>query len=1096
MKLKLQYFYLILFLFSAFCSFGQSEKWVLVSEKENNFSKKELKLRKNIPVKSKVYSLNYNAFEKNVKNILSKGRNVIQFPTAKGVEAFSIKEAPSMATELSEKFPMIKSFVGKGIDDPSKTVRFSFGTDGLHIIVFSAGDKTFYVDPYTNDNNMYIAYSKGDLSKIQSDFECMVDNEIKSNNNFSTNNANDGLLRTYRLALVCSGEYAQFHLNRQGVPSSATDAEKKAAVLSAMNTSMTRINGVYERDLGVKMEIVANNDKVIFLDASTDNITDGDAGTMINQVQTICDSEIGDADYDIGHIFSTGGSGLAGLGVVCVSGQKARGVTGIGTPVNDPYDIDYVAHEMGHQFGATHTQNNSCNRTNSTAVEPGSASTIMGYAGICAPNVQNNSDDHFHAVSIDQMWSTIQSSASCGATTSNGNSTPTSNAGEDHTIPKSTPFVLRGSGTDADSGNVLTYNWEQTDTEIATMPPTPTNTGGPAFRSISSSTSPNRYMPNLATVVAGNTSNTWEVVPSVSRDMNFSLVVRDNNAGGGNSERDNMKVTVDENAGPFLVTSQTTGITWDAGSTKTVTWDVAGTNTGDVNTPKVNIILSIDGGITFPYTLASDVDNDGSHSFTVPVTGGGDTTEARIIVEGKDNIFFAMNSSNFTIQESEFALAVASPEASVCSPNDAVYDITYNTFLGFTGTSTFSVSNLPTNATATFNPVTVSADGTPVTLTVSGISGVAPGAYDFKIIATSGAISKDADVRLEVFNGVPGNVTLTAPTDGNVDESITPTLAWDADDNSASYEIEVALDNTFTTIVNSGSSSSSSYVPSGLNQTTTYYWRVRGKSPCGTGSFSSVFSFTTLSCTACASVGNTTYDTSTTLVKFNTIDNATTKRDATGSRQGYFDYTAISTAVKRGETHEITIHVNTDDGAQQYTVHSFVWIDWNQDCNFDEANEAYDMGSATSTDDGPTDLSPLSITIPPGANLGSTVMRVSSKYNIDPIPCDTNFDGEVEDYTIIVEEATASIEDFAFSGFNIYPNPSKGEFNLNFEVVNTEKVSIQLFDIRGRLIGEKNFFDTNAKFSEQINFDKTSAGLYLVKITNGNKQTTRKLIIE
>jgi hypothetical protein len=257
-----------------------------------------------------------------------------------------------------------------------------------------------------------------------------------------------------------------------------------------------------------------------------------------------------------------------------------------------------------------------------------------------------------------------------------------------------------------------------------------------------------------------------------------------------------------------------------------------------------------------------------------------------------------------------------------------------------------------------------------------------------------------------------------------------------------------------------------------------------------------VFSFTTLSCTACASVGTTTYDTSTTLVKFNTIDNATTKRDATGSRQGYFDYTAISTAVKRGETHEITIHVNTDDGAQQYTVHSFVWIDWNQDCNFDEANEAYDMGSATSTDDGPTDLSPLSITIPPGANLGSTVMRVSSKYNIDPIPCDTNFDGEVEDYTIIVEEATASIEDFAFSGFNIYPNPSKGEFNLNFEVVNTEKVSIQLFDIRGRLIGEKNFFDTNAKFSEQINFDKTSAGLYLVKITNGNKQTTRKLIIE
>jgi hypothetical protein len=146
-------------------------------------------------------------------------------------------------------------------------------------------------------------------------------------------------------------------------------------------------------------------------------------------------------------------------------------------------------------------------------------------------------------------------------------------------------------------------------------------------------------MPNLATVVAGATSNTWEVVPSVAREMNFSLVVRDNNPGGGNSKRDNMTVTVDADAGPFVVTSQTTNVTWDAGSTKTVTWNVAGTNTGNVNTPKVNILLSIDGGATFPYPLASNVDNDGSHTFTVPVTGGGDTTEARIIVEGKDNIF-------------------------------------------------------------------------------------------------------------------------------------------------------------------------------------------------------------------------------------------------------------------------------------------------------------------------------------------------------------------------------------------------------------------------------------------------------------------------
>jgi hypothetical protein len=895
------------------------------------------------------------------------------------------------------------------------------------------------------------------------------------------------------LAIVCSGEYAQFHLTRQGVSATAPDAEKKAAVLSAMNTSMTRINGVYERDLGVKMEIVADNDKVIFLDPATDNITDGNAQTMINQVQTICDSQIGDANYDIGHVFSIGGSGLASLGVVCVTGQKARGVTGIASPVNDPYDIDYVAHEIGHQFGANHTQNNSCNRNSLTAVEPGSASTIMGYAGICTPNVQNNSDDHFHAVSIDEMWATIESSATCATTTSNGNSAPTSNAGDDHTIPKSTPFVLRGVGTDTDAGNVLSYNWEQTDTEIATMPPVATNTGGPTFRSLPSSTSPNRYMPNLATVVAGATSNTWEVVPSVAREMNFSLVVRDNNPGGGNSKRDNMTVTVDADAGPFVVTSQTTNVTWDAGSTKTVTWNVAGTNTGNVNTPKVNILLSIDGGATFPYPLASNVDNDGSHTFTVPVTGGGDTTEARIIVEGKDNIFYAMNSSNFSIQESEFALDVTNPEVSVCSPNEAVYNIIYNTFLGFTDTSTFSTSGLPSGATAVFNPTTATADDTAVTLTLSGIAGVAQGSYNFKISAASGTINKEAEVILKVFDGVPGNLTLTAPSDGSTDQSISPTLTWETDENAASYDIEVATDSAFTSIVISENSISNSFGTSGLNQTTTYYWRVKAKNPCGEGAFSSVFSFTTLSCSVCTSSGNATFDTSTTLVKFNSIDNATAKENG-----GYSDYTTISTSVKRNETHPITVHVNTDDSPPiQYTVHSFVWIDWNQDCDFDDPNEAYDLGQATGTSDGPTNLSPLSITIPSGASLGSTIMRVSTEWNENPSSCTSStFDGEVEDYTLIVEDAVASIEDVAFSGFNLYPNPSKGIFNLNFEVFTTDKVTVQLFDLRGRLVHQRNFFDTNAVFSEQINFDKASAGLYLVKVTNGSKQTTRKLIIE
>ena len=293
------------------------------------------------------------------------------------------------------------------------------------------------------------------------------------------------------MALACSGEYAQFHLTNQSIPASATDEQKKAAVLSAMNTTMTRVNGVFEIDIAVKMVLVGDNDRIVFLDADTDNITDGNPISMINEVQTICDAQIGNANYDIGHIFSIGGDGLAGGGVVCITGQKARGVTGRSQPIGDAYDIDYVAHEIGHQFGANHTQNKDCNRNNATAVEPGSASTIMGYAGICPPNIQSKSDAYFHAVSIAEMLGTIQSSATCATVTNTGNTAPIANAGANFNIPKSTPFVLTGIATDVDGIESLTYNWEQIDNEVAIiMPPEASSSGGPMFRSLPSKSSP------------------------------------------------------------------------------------------------------------------------------------------------------------------------------------------------------------------------------------------------------------------------------------------------------------------------------------------------------------------------------------------------------------------------------------------------------------------------------------------------------------------------------------------------------------------------------------------------------------------------------
>lgn len=634
--------------------YSQRNFWQLSSDEEvASLDKKE---RGSIVLEYHVFALDFAGIKNALSTAVSRESGlpsdlILAFPNPNGeLEYFRVYEASIMHKELADRYPDIKSYIGIGLDDKTAMIRFSTTIFGFHGMTFSGKLGTSYIDPYTTDLNYYIVYAKKNTMTTNT-FECLVESSPEPQQEvfFSPRNntqalANNGIFRTYRLAMACTTEYAAFHVNAAGL-NGGTESQKKAAVLAAMNVTMTRVNGIYERDMALTMQLVPNNDNIIFI--TSDNFSNNNAEQLIIQSQTVIDGFIGSANYDIGHTVSTGGGGLAQMYSPC-SPNKARGVTGTNQPVGDPFDVDYVAHEMGHQWGANHTFNNFCggNRNNSTAVEPGSGSTIMGYAGICPPNVQGNSDAHFHAVSLAEMDNFVNGQGSCSVNTSTNNMAPVITSIPNYTIPYGTAFVLRGNATDVDS-STLTYCWEQTNPQVSTQPPLPTNTTGPNFRSYPPSDSPNRYMPRIQNILAGNLTPTWEVVPFVGRSMNFALTVRDNDGPfGGQTARANMTVTTSGTIGPFSVTSQNTSTAWTTYTTQTITWDVAGTTNAPVNTSHVNIRLSIDGGMTYPILLAENTPNDGSEQITVP---GVNTNSARVMVEAVNNIYFAINAAPISI---------------------------------------------------------------------------------------------------------------------------------------------------------------------------------------------------------------------------------------------------------------------------------------------------------------------------------------------------------------------------------------------------------------------------------------------------------------
>jgi hypothetical protein len=1010
---QLQYslFPLLLLFFFSIAAVSQTQQWSLITDDVKSISQDRLMVRKEMPTTYQIYNLKESAFRSKISTTKKTKQKTIQIPTLKGLKTFYIEESSNFSKELAAKYVNVKTYSGKQVDNNAIKMKFSKGLDGYHFAIYEPGKPSFYVDSYTKDNKKLIAYSKNNLQKKASNFTCEVLDlgVVKTVVSFENKITNDGLLRTFRLAVATTGEYSQFQLDRLGISTSAAIAVKKEAVLSAINATITRISGVFENDLGVKFELVANNDGIIFLDAEDDGLSNNDPNSLISESQTKIDAVIGNANYDVGHTFSTGAGGLAGLGVVCTTNQKGRGVTGIGAPFGDEFDIDFVAHEFGHQFGANHTFNGtvgSCsgsNRNNNTAVEPGSGSTIMGYAGICSSqNIQNDSHDNFHSVSIAEMINIISSSATCATTSTTGNTAPTANAGLDYSIPKSTPFILKGSATDVDAADVLTYNWEQIDNEVGfTIPPVSANGGGAMFRSLPSSLVSSRFMPTLNTVLSGATSSTWEALPSVARELDFSLTVRDNNSLAGSTARDDVRITVVD-AIAFKVTSQSTTTIWNAGSTQNITWSTGTSDVAPINCKNITIKLSEDGGLTFPIILISNTANDGSENVIVP---NNVTTQARIMIEAVDNIFYNVNDVNFEIESTlpSFVLKNNSGDLSACNSGEQTVNYTLNLdFInGFTENVSFAASGQPDGSAVAFSPTAINSDGN-VVMSVSSLNGATAKDYTINIQGNSSSVNQDIAVKLSVTDANISRVVLTFPANGAAEVSLVEMLSWQGDTNASSYIVEVASDENFSTIVTSGTPTSNAYTLTNLDGDTVYYWRVKPKNSCNEGSFSDIFSFTTEIPRYCASTftdeaGGTEHITN---VTFNTINN----NSGNDLIDGYQDFTEINTTVLKEVNY--TVSVTFDTGGFQ--DHCYVFIDWNQDFIFDKETERYDLGSKL--DD--ISIATFSIKVPLEARFGQTTMRVVIEYD-DPDngfgdgACDADHLtewGETEDYTILVTE--------------------------------------------------------------------------------------------
>jgi subtilisin-like proprotein convertase family protein len=1097
------YFSLVFCLITSATRAQQKSDWTSIAESSKSQISNVSFDKNKMPTVFNLYTLNTESIKSKLLNaplrsaFLGKSPNIMSVPNADGTsEDYSVYDTQILHPTLATKLPNIKSYVGRSINNSGKFIRFSVSQIGFHGQIFEPGKSTYFIDPYTSDKSVYIVYKREDLVNKSGDvFSCETNNKMYEKAKIAPSNnrikaTDDSIIRLYELAMSCTGEYGALFIGN-----ATTDFDKKSNILAQMTVTMTRVNGIYEKELGITFQFVPEIFKIIYYDGATDPWT----AEYNDATQAEIDDKIGDANYDIGHNFNTDGGGNAGcIGCVCNSGNKGSGMTGRSNPTGDSFDVDYVAHEIGHQMGGYHTHNGTatCLKSgNNTEVEPGSGSSIMAYAGICqGQNVQNNSDDYFNYVNIRDISLNIQEgvSSSCFDTIVVGNLAPTANAGADFIIPTGTAFVLTGVGTDPDSNDVLTYTWEQNDNEDMQTPllPIPLSTSGPMFRSRAGTTGQSRYFPQLSDILNNNLWPTWEVIPEATRNFEFALTVRDNVIYGGQTADDLMQLRADAAAGPFVMTSQNNNTTWIQGNTETITWDVAGTdNVTTVNCQKVNILFSATGDFTDTITLKASTSNDGSEDISVP---NSITTTGKLMIKAADNVFLDVNNSTINIEKvlvPTFFLTALEFEKTECTNTGTeTFKFDYSASAGQLGEVLFSALGNPDGSTISFSPESVNTiDRQTITMTLSNLASVTPQEYIISVAGKSTTETKSFDVTLTLKGTNFESIVLSNPNDNSTNQSIFPRYVWSADATGVteSYVIEVAAVADFSTIIEKAMTVTNSYNQiKGLEENTSYFWRVQPTNECGDGAFTSESTFTTGE-TECFAKEDTTL--TPILLELTTSTTINITEDIPLSDIN------ITVSIIHPYIGDVVIELVSPAGTKVTLIASQCGDNDNMEATFDDSGAAI-ITCVTTTDlvtFSPSIKGTFKPTQPLSAFNGESSVGT---WTLNLTDTGLGDDGALTAWSIEycgVTEKTLAIESFDDSDVIMYPNPATDLLSIQFD--DTSELKVTLFDLLGRKL-LSNVLDRN---NRKIDVSTLASGTYIVQMQNeNNEKISKNLIIE